>query len=111
MRRSSPARRKPPDPIKLATDAEPRPGFIIYVPVYADIFGDARRSEALGRPSGFAFGGFRTGQFVDAALNSFPYLPVAMTVADADAPQTVLYTFGEQRAKAPRAPATREPRA
>lgn len=82
------------EPLTLATDKEPAPGFIVYAPVYAA--GDAApgRRIAPNAPVGFAFGGFRTGQLVEAALSGRPHLPVSLTVSDADAPDEALVVFG-----------------
>lgn len=82
------------EPLTLATDAEPTPGFIIYAPVYAASFGTEARVGWPDAPTGFAFGGFRTGELAGAALHAGPPLPIALTLADADAPGERLYSYG-----------------
>ncbi len=82
------------EPLRLATDAAPLPGFIVYAPIYSDSFGVTRRPDASALPTGFAFGGFRIGQLTSAALDVPPRLPVALSVADSDAPDVTLYASG-----------------
>lgn len=82
------------EPLKLAMDASPLAAFIVFAPVYTDSFGIARRTGEAALPTGFAFGGFRIGDLVGAALHVLPLLPVALTIADADTPDTALYAYG-----------------
>ncbi len=83
------------EPLKLATDTTPLPGFIIYAPIFSDSFGFARRVGPSAPPTGFAFGGFRIAEVTAAALHVPPYLPVALALSDADAGDGPLYVYGK----------------
>ena len=98
------------EPLKLATDTAPLPGFIVYAPIYTESFGIPRRTGEAALPTGFAFGGFRIGELTSSALHVPPFLPVALTLADADSPDAPLYAYGESARPGARTPArlTRE---
>lgn len=87
------------EPLKLATDEEPRPGFIVYAPIAPDA-----RDDAAVDAAGFVFGGFRIHELADAALGTHPLPTVALTIADADAPDTALYGYGEPSGPSRRGP-------
>ncbi len=89
------------EPVKLATDTDPVPGFIVYAPVYATRLEAAPYDPEGNRPSGFAFGGFRIGDLVTAALHVPPLLPIALSVYDLDQPDTPLYQYGSPLPGAP----------
>lgn len=80
------------EPLHLVRDVSDPPwSFVVYAPVYAANFGVEPRKDAPQFPTGFVFSAFRIDDLLRAALQRPPYLPIALSVADADDPQTLLF--------------------
>lgn len=75
-------------PLTLVRDGDdPRPGFVIYAPVYASAYGIPARDGASSTPAspiptGFVSAGFRINTLLTAAIDVAPYLPVHFTIFD-----------------------------
>jgi CHASE1-domain containing sensor protein/two-component sensor histidine kinase len=83
---------------RLATDTEnAQRAFVVYAPLYRGGFGIRERPDRPQVPTGYAFAGFRVGDFLSAAMTIPPFLPVNMTVyEDEAAAGPAIFAYGSE---------------
>ncbi len=87
-------------PVRLVNETEPdgQSGFLIYAPFYGA--GSARPGQ---NPVGYVFSPFRAGDLFNAAIDSYPALPVHVTAYDQQvSDESVLYQSGNGTSAATR---------